>query len=500
MKTLCEVLLCAGALIAGPVGFAGTVDPPYEVGTWPGFRQAAVSYTFDDGCSNQFAVALPMFNRYGFKMTLFTVTNWSPNWTVLQTASVQGHEVASHTVTHPSLNSMTAANQTAELKNSRDAIESHIPDRPCLTLAYPYCAPSTLALTTPYYIAARHCQGSIEPSTPRDFYQISSIICGSAGSVNTVNDFTAKFQNAANSRGWCVFLIHGVDNDGGYSPLSSTVLQGSLEYLYARTGTFWVTTFGDSVRYIRERNAVSVQELSAQGAKITLRVTDTLDDAIYNLPVTLRRPLPAGWSGARVSQNGRTFAATGVTINSEAYMMFDVVPDAGEVVLSECPAPPVALTATAGNATVSLDWSDSNDNDVAGYHVYRSTTSGGGYSRLTDSLLTDSSYEDVNVPHDTNYYYVTTAVDANSNESGYSNEVRGGLYGDWTGDGVVGMEDLSLFCARWLADDCDDAAGMDLDGDCVVSVNEFTVLARNWRPTHRVTDTGGQQMPGRRGR
>jgi peptidoglycan/xylan/chitin deacetylase (PgdA/CDA1 family) len=393
MKTTHEILFCAALLVAGNSGYARTIDAPYEVGAWPGFRQAAVSYTFDDGCSNQFAIALPMFNEFGFKMTLFTITSWSPNWTVLQTAADQGHEIASHTVTHPSLSGLTLANQTTELKNSQDDINAHITGHKCLTLAYPYCVPSNLALTQQYYIAARHCQGSIEPSTPKDFYQISSIICGSSGSVKTAADFSSRFDSTAASKGWCVLLIHGIDNDGGYSPTQSTVLRQSLEYLSARPSTFWVATFLDAVRYIRERNDVSVKESSNQGASIILQVTDTLDDATYNYPVTLRRPLPADWPAAGVSQNGRTTAASIVTVNSVKYAVFDVVPDAGDVVLSKCPAAPVGLTAVPGYATVVLDWGDNSEPNLAGYHVYRSTTSGSGYSRLTSSLLTGPSCE-----------------------------------------------------------------------------------------------------------
>lgn len=425
MRTSRAILFCAVVLLAGEGGYGRGRNPTYEVGMWPGFRQAAVTYTFDDGCSNQFDIALPLFDEFGFQMTLFTVTSWAPDWTVLQAVAAEGHEVASHTVTHASLSGMSLENQTAELKDSKEAIESHLPGHPCFTLAYPYCVPSSPGLTAQYYIAARHCQGSLEPSTPRDFHQISSIICGSLGTVKTANDFQTRFQSAANLQGWCVFLIHGIDNDGGYSPLSSAVLRASLEYLSTHTGTFWVATFGDAVRYIRERNAVAVKELSSQGARLTLQVKDGLDNAIYNLPVTLRRPLPAGWSAANVSQNGRTIPATPVMVNSLTYVMFDVVPDAGEVILSKCPAALVGLTATCGTANVALDWNDSNESDLAGYYVYRSMTSGRGYSRLTGSLLSDSSYVDVNVPRDTTCYYVVTAVDPNSNESAYSNEVSG---------------------------------------------------------------------------
>ncbi|KPL23737.1 MAG: hypothetical protein AMJ75_05450, partial [Phycisphaerae bacterium SM1_79] len=86
------------------------------------------------------------------------------------------------------------------------------------------------------------------------------------------------------------------------------------------------------------------------------------------------------------------------------------------------PAVPTGLTATAGDAQVSLDWADNSEGDLDGYNVYRSTTPGGGYSQLNGSLLSSSDYTDNSVSNGTTYYYVVTAVDTSSNESGYSNE------------------------------------------------------------------------------
>ena len=78
MKKVNVILLLAVFLVAGNVAYCGTVAAPYEVGNWPGFRTAAVSYTFDDHCSNQFAIAVPMFNEFGYKLTLYPVINWGP--------------------------------------------------------------------------------------------------------------------------------------------------------------------------------------------------------------------------------------------------------------------------------------------------------------------------------------------------------------------------------------------------------------------------------------
>lgn len=107
------------------IGYSQTVDSLYEVATWPGFRQGAVRFTFDDNCPNQLSVVMPMFDQYGFKMTFFTVINWGPNWNTLRAAASNGHEIASHTVSHASLGTLTDDQQITELKNSQDAINSH---------------------------------------------------------------------------------------------------------------------------------------------------------------------------------------------------------------------------------------------------------------------------------------------------------------------------------------------------------------------------------------
>jgi hypothetical protein len=102
------------------------------------------------------------------------------------------------------------------------------------------------------------------------------------------------------------------------------------------------------------------------------------------------------------------------------------------------PAAPTGLTATAGNQTVSLDWNDNNESDMNGYNVYRSTTSGSGYAKLNGTLLSSSAYTDNSVVNGTTYYYVVTAVDIVSNESGYLTQVSAtpgvlvALAGSWT--------------------------------------------------------------------
>lgn len=71
--------------------------------------------------------------------------------------------------------------------------------------------------------------------------------------------------------------------------------------------------------------------------------------------------------------------------------------------------------------TVSLAWNASTS-VVSGYNVYRSITSGTGYTKLNGGLVVAVGYTDSTVANGTTYYYVTTAVDASGNESADSNE------------------------------------------------------------------------------
>jgi hypothetical protein len=325
------VLIIALASSSG-ISFSQSIDTPYEVGTWQGFRTVAVSFTFDDGTPNQSAIALPMFNQYGFKMTLFTVINWGPNWATLQSAANAGNEIASHTMSHASLGS-ASTDQYAELKNSQAAIDSRITGQKCLTIAYPNCVVGDKALCSQFYIAARICSGQIESSTPADFMAISSFVCGTQGSIQRSEDFFNKAASAARAKGWVVFLIHALDGESGYSPTSSAQLRGALDSLNAHQDMYWVTSFVNAVRYIKERNSISVKEITPTDSVITVRVTDTLPDSIYNYPVTIRRPLPANWSAASLSQSGKSISPQIVVDNGTKYLMFDVVPDNGDVVL-----------------------------------------------------------------------------------------------------------------------------------------------------------------------
>ncbi len=74
--------------------------------------------------------------------------------------------------------------------------------------------------------------------------------------------------------------------------------------------------------------------------------------------------------------------------------------------------------------SVDLSWNASQSSDVVGYNIYRGDTTGGPYLRINVPLEASTSYSDFVVSGGATYYYVVTAVDSNSLESGYSSQAK----------------------------------------------------------------------------
>jgi hypothetical protein len=79
-----------------------------------------------------------------------------------------------------------------------------------------------------------------------------------------------------------------------------------------------------------------------------------------------------------------------------------------------------SVSAPSAAHTVGLAW-DPSGSKVSGYNVYRGGASAGPFTRLNGSLIAKLSYNDATVVDGSTYYYVTTAVDSEGVESGYSN-------------------------------------------------------------------------------
>lgn len=80
--------------------------------------------------------------------------------------------------------------------------------------------------------------------------------------------------------------------------------------------------------------------------------------------------------------------------------------------------PVITATSLVGAEAVQIDWTPPVDADLAGFNVYRATSSGGTYSKLNSTgLVASPTYTDLGATAGTHWYYHVTAVDQTGNES-----------------------------------------------------------------------------------
>jgi hypothetical protein len=125
-----------------------------------------------------------------------------------------------------------------------------------------------------------------------------------------------------------------------------------------------------------------------------------------SLPVTLQsgQSLPVNLQFTP-NASGEATGQVGFTSNAENSPAVDQV---------------VGTGVTQSSHNVYLSWQSGGGNPV-GYNIYRGTAQGGPYQMINTSLDSSTDYTDSTVVAGDTYYYVATEVNAQGEESGYSN-------------------------------------------------------------------------------
>jgi Abnormal spindle-like microcephaly-assoc'd, ASPM-SPD-2-Hydin len=150
--------------------------------------------------------------------------------------------------------------------------------------------------------------------------------------------------------------------------------------------------------------------LTASGSSITVTAasmtTSEFKVSGLSLPLTLAAGQSASFTVTFAPQSSGTASASGsFTSNASNSSVVQTLTGSG---------------AAAPQHSVALSWTPSTANVVA-YNVYRGTSSGGSYTKIS-AMNATTSYLDDTVQAGQTYVYVTTAVDGSGNESANSNQ------------------------------------------------------------------------------
>jgi peptidoglycan/xylan/chitin deacetylase (PgdA/CDA1 family) len=429
MKSPSLIPLLALSAFSVSLSLSGQV---VSIADWQGNKSGAISMTFDDALSGHWSDAAPIMTAAGVNGTFFVITG-STDWDGARAAALNGHEIGSHSTIDATL--QNDANAALKMQQSHDAIEAQIgtaiPGYQCHTIAWPYGYRRLDVVNDPLYhdlyISARNAGNALLAGNSYNssvttswwkyglgdygldhYFVVGDALMFTGTSLAT---FEAQLDLVATQNAWTVFTYHGIET-GGYQNISAANFTDQVAALAGRSDDLYIAPYGEIARYIRERDAATASLVSNDGTTITVSVTDTLDDSVFNIPLTLIIDAPAGWAGAEALQNGLSVPASVM----DGKILVNAVPDAGNVTITEGSGPAVVVVpevtiSPLTETSIQLSWET-----VSGlqYEVMTSTALS-GWASLDPAIVVDGddAVHDQEVPYSgTSQFYqlsVTTA-------------------------------------------------------------------------------------------
>jgi hypothetical protein len=263
-----------------------------------------------------------------------------------------------------------------------------------------------------------------------------------AESITTANVTGANFTSTATAPQ--TFTISGTVSgpaasgttltlSGAASQTTASNASGTFTFSGLAKGTYAITPSKSGFTFTPTSQSATIGTANVTGVTFTSKAAATTFSISGTITPT------SGGSGATVMLSGAAGATT-TTSSAGAYTFsnlangnytvtpsksgFAFTPASASVTISGANKTGVNFTAASSAPhNVMLNWSASASK-VSGYNVYRSTTSGtAGFTKISSSLVTTTSFEDSTVQNGKTYFYVTTSVDSSGTESSDSNAV-----------------------------------------------------------------------------
>jgi fibronectin type 3 domain-containing protein len=231
---------------------------------------------------------------------------------------------------------------------------------------------------------------------------------------------------------------------------------------------------------------------TAGNAQVSLSWSASSGATSYNV----YRGTTAGGEGTTAIATGITatsYTNTGLTNGTTYYYKVAAVNSVGTSGMSNeasatpfgAPAAPTGLTATAGNAQVSLSWSSATG--ATSYNLYRGTTSGGESTTAIATGITTTSYTNTGLTNGTTYYYKVAAVNS-SGTSAMSNEASATPQS--SGSIANGVYYIVSHCSNLGLDDpSGGGSGTALDQQADTGVNQQWVVTAVGGGEYKITSS-----------
>ncbi|WP_460597886.1 beta strand repeat-containing protein [Geomonas sp. Red276] len=141
---------------------------------------------------------------------------------------------------------------------------------------------------------------------------------------------------------WLIVHAHTLNGgaDNCYGHMATTDFTNYLDYL--KTKNLAVRGIGPVVKYVNERATATLSVFSETNDQTVLSLSDTLDDSLYNEPLTVRSTVPSGWLYVSVQQENSITTIKATVEGSANVIYYHAVPDKGLITLQDITTPRIS--------------------------------------------------------------------------------------------------------------------------------------------------------------
>ncbi|MCK5401518.1 MAG: polysaccharide deacetylase family protein [Flavobacteriaceae bacterium] len=269
------------------------------------------------------------------------------SWNDLKAYTAEGHEIASHTVTHPRLAVLDEVNLLYELEQSKSDIQKFLGEKYTFSAECPYGTENERVMEYAHkiypalrnrmpesYLDELNRASKRQPGKSEKEYvqwQRGPLTNVSMEIMKSWVDTCIKYNNI-----WLVLVFHGIDGIG-WEPKTGDELEEYFSYINKKGTHLWIATFADVTKYIRERKNAIISSM-VQDNTIVVNISSDLDPEIYDVPVTLKTYVPKAWKSILLNQKFKQENELKLKIQKDelgSYVLYSALPNEGELILKE---------------------------------------------------------------------------------------------------------------------------------------------------------------------
>lgn len=177
-----------------------------------GFARPLVTLTFDDGHEDNASTALPAMNARGFDSTQCFATQYIQNNAVARQAVLNfrdsGHEICSHTITHPFLTKVSPSQLTVETRDAQ-AYLKELTSTPVKNFASPY-GDYNAAVNTELRKYYRSHRTVDEGFNSKDNFDMFRVRVQNMTPSTTLAEYQGWIDYAKATNTWLVLVYHRI--------------------------------------------------------------------------------------------------------------------------------------------------------------------------------------------------------------------------------------------------------------------------------------------------